>query len=101
MEYPISIGNRHNNTGKRRSHDDTKSYLTLYGYDSEMNFVSERIGRISAVFKRRELFKEFEVECGSCLGISKIIAKRPPKRWKCASCRQSEPEIDFNYQLEA
>lgn len=101
MEYPTGVSHKHNNTNKRRFDNESGTHLRLYGYDENMSFVTERIGLIKSLFIRHHLYRFYQVECQSCFEISKILAKRTPKRWECASCRHSEPEIDFNYQLEA
>ena len=100
MEYPISVGKKHSQTGYRRNGLDGSTHLVLYGYTEDMKFTSERISKIRAFSIKYlhwpRLFRDYEVQCDSCPHISKLFTTRYPKYWECAKCRQSEPDIAFN-----
>jgi len=99
MEYPTGTGRKHSQTGYRRNGLEGATHLMLYGYDSDMKFTSERISRFVAFLLNHwiwpRLYKDFDVECNSCLENRSILSKRLPKRWECTKCLQSEPETAF------
>ena len=59
MELVLSVGKKHTNGYKRRSHTNPKTYWNVYFYDESGNFHCKKVNFLQALYYKTKKVKRY------------------------------------------
>ena len=86
MKYVVSVSKTYKHRGKHKHRKSTKKFWYIYYYDENLQFHSEQVSYLKAMYFKQNLWAKRNFFCEECLNLFEAIVKKRAKTTECPFC---------------